>query len=357
MPALSAVAKPFLPESDHRMLLLAKKFIYLETLQIEMMQSKNSAFLLTQLRPAFNLLFEEQKLSLSTADMCNPSVSTETITSSLHSNPIKSDMSISSSAPTKISEKKLTPRRLKKQERGAKWKLSKLSTDPIKPQPQTILANSDIVSEISSSPNQISNHSSTSNNNSANVCKSNKNILNSSDHTLLSSTDSTINAKSVSNVTTVKNQSVSNDTPVPLHLQEGQYTGDLSVKGIRHGRGKMIYTIESQLGDIYEGTWKFDKFYGNGKYTFSDGTTYEGKYVNGVGHGRGTFTYSDGTVYSGELQNDDFNGIGTLTDATDGSVYSGEFKDDLYHGRGKLIKKDGSVLEGIFEKNKFVNAI
>jgi hypothetical protein len=62
-------------------------------------------------------------------------------------------------------------------------------------------------------------------------------------------------------------------------------------------------------------------------------------------------------MLGGNRQNDDFNGIGTLTDATDGSVYSGEFKDDLYHGRGKLIKKDGSVLEGIFEKNKFVNAI
>jgi len=309
------------------------------------MQSKNSA-LLINLQMSFELLFEEEELYLSTADMSNSSV-TKCISPSLITSHIKPATTINSS-----NSNNLTPRRLKKQERGAKWKLSTM-----KPQARIILANSDIVSETSSSSNQIPNYSSTSITNSVNVSNSNENILNSSHHTLLSSTDSTIDILSVSNVAPVKYQPVSNDTPVPLHLQEGEYIGDLSVKGIRHGRGKMIYTIESHLGDIYEGTWKFDKFYGNGKYIYSYGSTYEGQYVNGVKHGRGTYTFSGGAVYSGEFQNDDFNGIGTYTNPHSGSMYSGGFKDDLYHGRGKLIKKDGSVLEGIFEKDEFVNAI
>ena len=319
MPALSAVAKPFSPESDSHILFLTQKFIFLEQLYIPAMQSKNSASLLIQLQTSFNLLFEEQKLYLSTADMSNSSVTniSPSFVTSPHFDPA---ISINSS-----NSNNLTPRKLKKQQRGAIWKLKKLSTDPMKLQPQTVLANPDLVSESSSSSNQIFNHSSKSNINSHLVSKPTENSFQSSPPNLHSTTESTVdvppipssavNTPSVSNVasatSTVKIQSVSNVTHVPLHIQEGEYTGDLTVKGIRHGRGKMKYTVEPYLDHSYEGTWKFDKFYGNGKYTWSDGHSYEGKWFNGLMHGRGTFTFLDGSVYSGDFQNDDFNGIGT----------------------------------------------
>ena len=153
MPALSAVVKPFSPESDPHILFLTQKFIFLEQLYIPAMQSKNSASLLIQLQTSFNLLFEEQKLYLSTADMSNSSVTniSPSFVTSPHFNPA---ISINSS-----NSNNLTSRKLKKQQRGAIWKLKKLSTDPMKLQPQTVLANPDLVSESSSSSNQIFNHS------------------------------------------------------------------------------------------------------------------------------------------------------------------------------------------------------
>jgi hypothetical protein len=143
---------------------------------------------------------------------------------------------------------------------------------------------------------------------------------------------------------------------IPVHKREGDYIGDITMKGIRHGRGDMVYTCPKFKGDTYSGSWKFDKFHGPGKYVGSSGGMYEGKWISGAMHGRGTYTFPDGSVYSGEFQNDDFNGIGTLTDV-DGSVYSGGFKDDLFHGRGKLINKDGSISDGIFEKYYFIKGI
>ena len=242
----------------------------------------------------------------------------------------------------------------------------------------------------------VSKKSSISNNNSDIVSNQNKNSLQSFHPKLLSTTKSTVevpsmsssvaisipttsddnfdskqtvnslqdllkeNTQSVSNVapvtSTVNIQSISNVTPIPLHKQEGEYTGDLTVKGIRHGRGNMKYTVEPYLDDLYEGTWKFDKFYGNGKYTFSNGSIIKRKWINGSMHGQGTYTSYNGSVYSGEFRNDVFNGIGILT-ITNGPVYSGGFKDGLYHGRGTLIQKDGSVIDGIFESDKFLRTV
>jgi hypothetical protein len=304
MPALSAVAKPFFPELDSQLLSLTEKFCFLEEIQIRAMQSKNSASLLTQLQMSFNLLFKEQKLYLSASVMSNSSVTECIFSPSDTSHNTKPAETINS-----LSQKSLTPRKLKKQERGAKWKLNKLSGNSIKPQTQaqTAPTNSDLVSKISSKSNTDSDI----------VYKQNKNSLQSSHSKLLSTTKSTVevpsmsssvaisipttsddnfdskqtvnslqdllkeNTQSVSNVapviSTVKIQSVSNVTPIPLHRQEGEYTGDLTVKGIRHGRGNMKYTVEPYLDHLYEGTWKFDKFYGNGKYTCSNGSIIEGK--------------------------------------------------------------------------------
>ena len=38
----------------------------------------------------------------------------------------------------------------------------------------------------------------------------------------------------------------------------------------------------------------------------------------------------------------------------DGSKYSGKFKDDQVHGKGTFYKKDGSLISGNWEHNKYV---
>jgi hypothetical protein len=186
MPTLSAVAKPFFPELDSQVLSLTEKFCFLEEIQIRAMQSKNSASLLAHLQMSFNLLSKEQKMYLSASDMSDSSV-TECISPLPSDTPhnIKPAETINS-----LSQKSLTPRILKKQERGAKWKLNKLSGNSIKPQTQaqTAPTNSDLVSKISSKSNTDSDI----------VYKQNKNSSQSSHSKLLSTTKSTVEVPSMS---------------------------------------------------------------------------------------------------------------------------------------------------------------
>jgi len=102
------------------------------------MTSTNPA-LISQIQMAFNLLFEEQQLYFST-DIDYSSVSEP---ASFHpfSIPLQSSQPEMSNlfVPPKTLKKELTSRQKKKQERGAKWKLAKLSGDSFKPE---ILPNS-----------------------------------------------------------------------------------------------------------------------------------------------------------------------------------------------------------------------
>ena len=188
MPGLSAFAKPFSPESDSYIFSLTQKFIFLERLQIPAMQSKHSASLLIQLQTSFNLLFEEQMVYLSASDMFNSPVTECISPSSVASYNIKPADKIYSS-----DQKFLTPRKKKKQERGAKWKLTKLSENSIKPQPQIAPTNSDCVSKKSSISNPISDL----------VSKSNINSFQSSHSNSLSNTKSTVDVPPISPPTTV----------------------------------------------------------------------------------------------------------------------------------------------------------
>jgi len=57
---------------------------------------------------------------------------------------------------------------------------------------------------------------------------------------------------------------------IPLHKQEGEYTGKLSRNGVRYGYGTMRYNIEPWIGDYYEGHFNLDGLYGPGLYRFSN---------------------------------------------------------------------------------------
>lgn len=62
---------------------------------------------------------------------------------------------------------------------------------------------------------------------------------------------------------------------------------------------------------IYDGEWKFDRRYGDGKAYYENG------------------------VYEGQWKDDNRDGLGILT-LGDGRYYVGEWKNDLYHGIGAL---------------------
>jgi len=170
--SLSAVAKPFSPESDSRLIFLTKKFNFLERIQHRAMQSNNSA-LLINLQMSFNLLFEEESLYFSTSDKSTSSVTECIFPPSLN---IKLANTINPSVPdstssipsvadpdyTSLTSPHLSARQQKKRDRAQAWKknqLEKSSTTsvksipivPVKPQ-RKIFSNSSLLSFTSRRP-------------------------------------------------------------------------------------------------------------------------------------------------------------------------------------------------------------
>jgi len=288
--SLSAAAKPFLVESDSRIFHLLQKFNFLQSLHIQAMHINDSA-LMTAIQSSFNFIYQEYNLCFQTGSS-NSSV--PDLNTSLSPLAVPNLTSLNSSHPSN--------RQLKKRARAQAWKkiqlekssmasIKSLSIDPDNSQRNVFCSSSLLPIKPRRPPVPI------------------------------------IPEQPPVSTTFVESILI---PFIPVHKREGEYIGDITVKGIRHGRGKMVYTCPDFNGNTYSGSWKFDKFYGQGKYTWSDGDIYEGTWRNGRMHGKGTITSSTGFCYSGEIQNHAFNGIGTYTDTEDGSVYSGEFKDNYF---------------------------
>ena len=85
-------------------------------------------------------------------------------------------------------------------------------------------------------------------------------------------------------------------------------------------------------GHEYNGEFVNSKPHGNGKETWSDGSSFEGKFVNGMKQS-GTFTWK------ADSQHKEF---ATIIDES----YNGEFKQNLFHGTGRYNWRDGRSYEG-----------
>ena len=62
---------------------------------------------------------------------------------------------------------------------------------------------------------------------------------------------------------------------------------------------------------MYDGTWKFDKFEGQGTYVYKIGERYVGMWKDGKKHGQGTYYWRNGASYEGQWKDDLRNGEGT----------------------------------------------
>ena len=99
-----------------------------------------------------------------------------------------------------------------------------------------------------------------------------------------------------------------------------------------------------------------------GTYTTEKGTKYAGEWKDNNWSGQGTST-SKTIFYNGSFLAGSASGIGRVTLLEElcidgmcypkGTKYSGEFKNDFVHGEGVALFPDGTMLEGIFEKNLF----
>ncbi len=152
----------------------------------------------------------------------------------------------------------------------------------------------------------------------------------------------------------------------PISCRTGCITGDCKGGSKEHTIGTYVY----DNGDAYVGQWLFSEPYGEGVYTFSDGTTKEGIWSSGdliyqcmegnCINGKGLMENKEnGEVYFGDLKNYKANGEGVLTFTLDkdqiknGNKYSGEFKNHKYHGTGTLEWVSGSKYIGEFKDGYF----
>jgi hypothetical protein len=134
---------------------------------------------------------------------------------------------------------------------------------------------------------------------------------------------------------------------------------------VKHGFGKLITAKER-----YVGTFKANKYEGNGILVDSDKNVYDGEFRKGFKQGMGKFQYLNGDSYTGEFSENHFEGKGQMTyknseifcgdykggmrygygmfQSLEGDSYEGFWKNNIYNGQGTLRKKDGIVIEGEF---------
>ena len=84
-----------------------------------------------------------------------------------------------------------------------------------------------------------------------------------------------------------------------------QYDGDLNDGGKWHGIGIVTYPS----GETWKGQFKDGKPYnGQGVFVYSDNSKYKGEIIDGLKQGNGNLFWSDDDIYEGSFKDDKFNG-------------------------------------------------
>lgn len=116
-------------------------------------------------------------------------------------------------------------------------------------------------------------------------------------------------------------------------MTEGDYAGEVDVRGRPHGTGQMVFHNRS----VYSGRWAEGHRHGQGEMVFSSGNRFKGSFCLNKRHGRGKFFYKElGDVYEGDWKNDMKDGKGEYR-FRNGTVFRGSFERDQRHGYGWKI--------------------
>lgn len=101
----------------------------------------------------------------------------------------------------------------------------------------------------------------------------------------------------------------------------------------RHGTGAFADGFLS-----YDGGWKDDAMHGAGTVKFSSGASYEGTFYENRFDGQGKYCWPDGSWYEGQWRHDRMHGEGTYSDVT-GQLWQGRF----YNGTGPGLGPHAAV--------------
>ena len=107
-------------------------------------------------------------------------------------------------------------------------------------------------------------------------------------------------------------------------------------------------------GNTYEGSFVNRKRNGKGTFIWVSGEKYIGEYKDGKMHGQGTFHYDNGDVYTGSYSNNKRHGKG-LYRWPNNSYFEGTYVNGSKQGEGKLVLQDGTITEGIWENDAYVD--
>ena len=128
----------------------------------------------------------------------------------------------------------------------------------------------------------------------------------------------------------------------------GTYSGEVNESGLPTGYGKFESTTPDGVSWKYEGDWLDGHWEGNGKTTWSDGSSYEGALSKDTQNGYGTFVYSTGERYEGIFVDGQMSGYGTIY-LTEGQRYEGNFESGVCHGEGTFYWDNGAYFIGTFD--------
>lgn len=105
--------------------------------------------------------------------------------------------------------------------------------------------------------------------------------------------------------------------------------------------------------NIYEGCFKDGLKYGNGVFTWANGTNFKGQFLNDCMHGEGIMTFHDGKRYVGGWENNEMHGDGKFT-WPDGRWYEGKYYYGLKNGPGTFEIKEESEIENSEGETEYV---
>lgn len=136
------------------------------------------------------------------------------------------------------------------------------------------------------------------------------------------------------------------DRPEPF-LKYGDYTGDYQDNKF-HGKGVFV----DNVGNRYEGTFKYGYLHGRVKISYVSGSKYIGsmKYDNLDGYGK--YIYNKKCYYIGDFCNGQKEGFGVYK-FENGDKYEGEFYLDSFCGFGKMVYKNNSLFKKL--KGEWIN--
>ncbi|CAG9310261.1 unnamed protein product [Blepharisma stoltei] len=122
------------------------------------------------------------------------------------------------------------------------------------------------------------------------------------------------------------------------------YSGQWNDKGEKHGKGIEVCAD----GSKYEGHFKYNKRFWNGRLITAEGDVYQGEWAKGRIY-RGFLQRIDGTKVTCTFKNGLLHGEGI--EESDGWYYKGNYKYGLRHGKGMMCLKNWDFYEGDFKNN------